>query len=122
MGIDDPHTVRFPHGHSPAWQVVYWRGNTASGGLNADRAVLEIFVPDFGYSSIGEYPLPDVSGALVRMLNTLDRAHDAGMKARSAQFRALRYVGVSGQKPDFPGFPDTSRDSLGRAKRPGGLK
>lgn len=86
---DDPHTVLFPHGHPPAWQVVYWCGNTASGANSADRATLEIFHPRFGYVRHGEYTMPDVSGELVSMLNLLDRAHAAGMAARSAQIRAL---------------------------------
>ena len=89
MDDNDPHTVRFPHGHSPAWQVVYWCGNTASGANDADRAVLEIFHPRAGYVRSGEYAMPDVSGELVRVLNMLDRAHAAGMSARSNQLRVL---------------------------------
>ena len=89
MDKDDPHTVRFPHGHSPAWQVVYWRGNTASGANDADRAVLEIFTPSFGYTRVKEYHIPDVSNELPTMLTALDRAHAAGMSARSYQLRRI---------------------------------
>lgn len=89
MTEDDQHTVSFPHGHSPAWEVVYWCGNVASGANGADRAELKQFNPRFGYMRIGEYAMPDVSGELVKMLNILDKAHAAGMAARSAQFRAL---------------------------------
>lgn len=96
MAEPEPHTVRFPHNHAPSWQVVYWRGNTASGASGADRAVLEIFVPHLGYVRVGEYAMPDVSNELVRMLNILDKAHAAGMKARSAQLRALLDLGGHG--------------------------
>ena len=86
---DDPHTVRFPRDHSPAWQVVYWCGNSASGANGADRAVLEIFTPRFGYVRTADFTMPDVSGELVKTLNMLDKAHAAGMSARSTQIRAL---------------------------------
>lgn len=89
MDDKDPHTVSFPHRHHAAWEVVYWRGNTASGAKDADRAELRIFVPQLGYSHIGEYPMPNTSGELVRMLNALDRAHSAGMAARSTQILTL---------------------------------
>lgn len=92
MTEDDPHTVYFPHNHQPAWCVVYWRGNTASGANHADRAVLKQFVPRLGYAELGEYVIPDASGQLVKMLNALGRAHAAGMSARSAQFRELLEV------------------------------
>lgn len=89
MVDDDQHTVRFPHGHASAWEVVYWCGNVASGANDADRAEIKQFNPRFGYVQIGEYAMPDVSGELVKMLNILDKAHVAGMSARSAQIRTL---------------------------------
>lgn len=89
MVDDDPHAVRFPRDHVPAWQVVYWRGGVASGAKDADRAVLEVWTPGHGYSRVAEYDMPDTSGKLVSMLNALDRAHAAGMSARSAQISSL---------------------------------
>lgn len=92
---DDPHTHRFPPGHAPSWQVVYWRGGVASGSKGADRAELEQFVPGNGYAGIGSFQLPADKPRLHAWLTALERAHAAGKRAKVAEIREMLEIGAA---------------------------
>ena len=89
MTSDDPHTVHYPAGAAPAWEVVYWRGNAACGAHEASRAVVRQFVPRSGYVLIAEFELPTDHDRLDALLRALCRAHEAGKAARSAEILSL---------------------------------
>lgn len=88
MNKDDPHTRNYPEGQSPAWQVVYWKGNTASGSVGADRATLQQFVPGMGYAGVGQFKFPEDGPRLAAWLRALELAHAAGKCEMQKDLRA----------------------------------
>ena len=95
MTQDDPHTVSYPTGKRPAWQVVYWNGGVASGAKEATRAVLEVFFPGSGYCRIEEFALPAQKLQLEYWNLALSHAHTAGTEARSLELRELLGVKIA---------------------------
>jgi hypothetical protein len=89
MNKDDPHTRNYPEGQLPAWRVVYWNGNTASGSVGADRASLEQFIPGMGFYGVGNFQFPDDGPRLAAWLRALELAHAAGKKQMKQDFRAI---------------------------------
>jgi hypothetical protein len=94
MTEDDPHTVRYPIGEHPAWQVVYWNGNTESGRKGADRASLEIYTR-IGHCRVRDFALPEELSEVGQWISALARAHAAGKEARSRELRELLGVKIA---------------------------
>ena len=89
MNDTDPHCTTGPTGHSPAWRIFYWNGNTASGKKGASRADVEVFQPGVGWCRLMGFCLPLENDQLENLERNLIRVHNSGKEARSAEIRKL---------------------------------
>jgi len=94
MTEDDPHTVRYPIGEHPAWQVVYWNGKWASGREGATSASLEIYTR-IGYCRVRDFALPEELSEVGQWISALTHVHTAGKEARSRELRELLGVKIA---------------------------
>lgn len=86
------HTEHFPVGALPAWEAVYWRGNsavTSDPADKADRVVLNFYVSGSGYHRAAEYSLPFERQKFEDHLRSMKAAWEAGREARSDEILAL---------------------------------
>lgn len=88
---NNPHTV--PVENIDGLQLIYWRGNAASGKDGADRVELQQLICGHGHITLGTFdPRRDVH-TLDRQIETLKRAYAAGRESMQRDIRRL--LGVS---------------------------
>ncbi len=81
---DNPHTERFP-----AYELVWWKGNTASGKAGADRVELVQHVDGIGQARIMSFKVPDQIAELERWETALGRAFARGRTDKAREVKQV---------------------------------